>query len=157
VPERTRRARFRAWWRGTKPADVFGMLSVLIAVVALVEAGQVTRGQFSLERQTEELSAPVLAPGSPPTERGQRIVVSTEYGSKLDKRADRLLLQTQGRARLVIPAVNGGAGIALTVGLPVVVEDCATEPGLLPAGAVSLQGTYVIPSGGSDQLGFLSP
>ena len=46
-------------------ADLFGMVSVLIAVVALVEAGRATSGQFSLERQTEELSAPVLAPGSP--------------------------------------------------------------------------------------------
>jgi hypothetical protein len=57
--------------------------------------------------------------------------------------------------RMIIPLRNGGAGIALTLGRPVLVEDCDREPRYLPASAVGQLGTYFLPSGGSDQLGYL--
>jgi hypothetical protein len=52
---------------------------------------------------------------------------------------------------------NGGSGIALTVGLPLVVEDCEREPQALPSSTVGLLGTYALPSGSSDQLAFFQP
>jgi hypothetical protein len=39
----------------------------------------------------------------------------------------------------------------------VVVDDCVHEPNALPPRTVGLLGTYVIPSGGSEQLGYLQP
>lgn len=57
--------------------------------------------------------------------------------------------------RLIVPLRNGGAGIALTMGRPVIVQSCEGEPDLLPDRAVGQLGTYFIPSGGSDQLGYV--
>jgi hypothetical protein len=55
---------------------------------------------------------------------------------------------------------NGGNGIALTIGVPVVVQTCDQEPTELAArGSQAIRGplgTYVLPSGSSDQLAFVS-
>lgn len=45
----------------------------------------------------------------------------------------------------------------MTVGLPLRVEDCTEEPQHLRPGAIGLLGTYVIPSGKSDQLAYVTP
>ena len=57
----------------------------------------------------------------------------------------------------MIPLRNGGAGIALTVGLPLLVEDCLKEPAALPEGVVGRLGTYTLPSGTADQLAYFQP
>lgn len=144
---------FRNWWKGTKPTDllsvIMSLLSVAIAFWALYKANQVSN-------QQEEAAAPVLAPGTSLAERGARLVVYTDY-AKVIKRADRLYLD-RGAGRVVIPIRNGGSGIALTIGRPVVVSDCAEEPNELPDSAVAPPlGAYVISSGDSDQLGFVQP
>jgi hypothetical protein len=68
-----------------------------------------------------------------------------------------MLLSRTPRGHVVIPMRNGGAGIALTVGLPVLVQDCEREPQALPSTTVGLLGTYALPSGGSDQLAYFQP
>jgi hypothetical protein len=152
-------ARFRLWWRGTKPTDAIGALfaagSAVIAIWALVQANETAERQSRLER---EQSAPVLAPETPPEVRGKRITVHTQY-RKIRKRADRVLVRRDpdGRGHVIIPMRNGGAGIALTVGLPVVVEDCLQQPDALPPSAAGLLGTYALPSGASDQLAYFQP
>jgi len=145
--------RFRDWWRGTKPTDVLSvvmaLLSVAIAFWALYKANQVSQ-------QQAEATAPVLAPGTPLKERGQEMTVWTDY-AKVPKRADRLFLDP-GAGRLIIPLSNGGSGIGMTIGRPVLVADCGREPSMLPPSAVAPPlGSYVLPSGASDQLGFLPP
>jgi hypothetical protein len=127
------------WWKErsseTKPTDVASvaltMGSIILAVVALTKANQAAP-------QQQEQAAPVLAPGTPLEERGEIEDVAVEY-AKVTKRLDRLFLDRSAtteeppRGRLVIPLRNGGAGIALTVGLPVVVADCAKQPALMPS------------------------
>jgi hypothetical protein len=153
--------------RRTRPTELlsvaFTLVSVAVAGLAFVEARQVSKSQQAFQqRAEEEQSAPILAPDTLPDKRGKRIHVFTAYAS-LWKRSDRLYVNSDadathpGRGRIVIPVRNGGAGIGLTVGLPVMVQDCDHEPRLLPAGAVGLLGTYVIPSGGTDQLSYLAP
>lgn len=144
---------FLDWRHGTKPTDllssVLSVVSVTIAFGAFYRANQVSEEQA-------EAAAPVLSPGTPLTERGQRMRVATEY-AVVTKRADRLFLDRRA-GRFVIPLRNGGSGIAMTVGLPVIVESCEQEPARLPASAVLPPlGTYMIPSGESDQLGYLQP
>lgn len=150
---------FSGWWKDTKPTDVVAALltlaSVAIAIYALHKANEVSS-------QQAEAAAPILAPGTPLAERGKNIRVATEY-AEVTKRADWLYLdrsptQTPTRGRFVIPLRNGGSGIGLTIGLPVLVADCAKEPALLPEAAIKPPlGTYSFPSGESDQLGYLQP
>ena len=159
--------RFRGWWTGTKPTDMvalaFTLVSVAFAGWALQKSNETAKAQEAARgdqadfqrRAEEEQSAPLLAPETPPRLRGRTIRVTTQYAT-LHKRADRLFLDRVG-PRLAIPVRNGGAGIALTVGLPILVEDCAREPRALPAPTVGLLGTYVIPTGESDQLAYLQP
>jgi hypothetical protein len=159
--------RFRAWWNGTKPTDVLGLVFTLASVAfagwALYKSNETAKAQRAASddqadfqrRAEEEQSAPLLAPETPPGVRGKKIRVTTQYAT-VHKRADRLFLDRKG-PRFVIPVRNGGAGIALTVGLPVLVEDCDQEPRTLPAPTVGLLGTYVIPTGESDQLAYLQP
>jgi len=154
--------RFGSWVRGTKPTDVLSvvmaLLSVVVAALALHKADQVAQ-------QQEEASAPVLAPGTPLSDRGKRVWVNTEY-AKVSKRLDRMFLDRSAPAlgangrmihvgRIVLPLRNGGVGVALTVGRPVLVQDCDRQPRYLPATAVGLLGTYLLPTNGSDQLGYL--
>ncbi len=129
------------------------MVSVVISGLALFQSNQTAERQASFE---QEQSAPVLAPGTEPGDRGRTITVNTEY-RKVRKRADRMLLSRGPRGHLVLPMRNGGAGIALTVGLPLLVEDCVTEPKVLPPSTVGLLGTYALPSGSSEQLGYFQP
>jgi hypothetical protein len=144
---------FRNWWKGTKPTDLLSvlmsLLSVAIAFWALYKANQVSS-------QHAEAAAPVMAPGTPFDERGERLVVYTDY-AKVIKRAGRLYLD-RSAGRVVMPLRNGGSGIALTMGRSVVVSDCAEEPNELPDSAVAPPlGAYVISSGDSDQLAFVQP
>ncbi len=151
--------KFKNWWKDTKPTDVLSvvmtLVSLTVATVALVRASE-----FS--GQQAEAAAPILAPGTPPAQRGKLIHVTTEYTEVL-KRADRLYLDrspktSKLRGRFVVPLRNGGLGIALTIGPPVLVANCEKEPALLPEAAIRAPlGTYVLPSGESDQLGFLQP
>jgi hypothetical protein len=120
----------------------------VIAVVAIVKADQAST-------TVENLAAPLLAPTTPLADRGQTITVSTQYAS-VRKRAD-FLYWDSITERFVVPVENGGGGIAMTVGVPVIVEDCAREPDLLPRSAVGLLGTYAVPSGTTDQLGCVHP
>jgi hypothetical protein len=156
--------RFLTWWRPTKPSDAFGLvftaLSVVISVLAFMKATQTAEDQQDTQHRQatfeREQSAPVLAPGTPLQQRGQTIKVFTDY-REVRKRADRLLLNRQ-LGHFVVPMRNGGAGIALTVGLPLLVQDCLLEPVVLPSEkTVGLLGTYLIPSGGSDQLAYFQP
>jgi hypothetical protein len=126
------------------------LASSAIAIVALVKANQVSN-------QQAEAAAPVLAAGTPLAQRGKEMSVFTTFGFA-KKRADRMWLDRSKKARLIIPLVNGGAGIALTIGEPVIVSNCAREPSILPPEKAIMPpvGTYVIPSGGADQLGFVS-
>lgn len=154
-------SRFRDWCVGTKPTDV---LSVLMALLSVAIAGIALHKADQVAAQQEEASAPVLAPDTPPGDRGKRRWVTTEF-ARVKKRLDRTYLdraaltQSHGKkfhvGRLVMPVTNGGAGIALTVGRPVLVQDCNTEPQHLPASTVGALGTYSVPSGGADQLGYL--
>jgi hypothetical protein len=129
-------------------AALAAVASAGIAIVALVEADHAST-------TAENLEAPLLAPTTPLGSRGKTITVATQYAS-VTKRAD-FLYWNSSTQRLVVPLENGGGGIAMTVGVPVIVEDCAKEPDLLPRAAVGLLGTYVIPSGGTDQLGYVHP
>lgn len=144
---------FLGWWHGTKPTDLLSsMLSVLSVTIAF---GAFFRAKEVSEEQAEA-AAPVLSPGTPLAERGERMRVATEY-AVVRKRADRLFLDRRA-GRFVIPLRNGGSGIAMTVGLPVIVESCEQEPAMLPSSAVLPPlGTYMVPSGESDQLGYLQP
>ena len=148
----------RTWWSGTKPTDalsvIISLISVGLAGWALRESQLTSDSQTEFQKRSEEQSAPVLAPGTPPQTRGKTIRVSTEYAT-VEKRADRFFLDRAER-RIVIPLRNGGAGIALTVGVPLLVDNCS-QPNVLPQRTVGLLGTYLISSGGSDQLGFLQP
>jgi hypothetical protein len=154
-PNRWRR--FRSWWRDTKPTDaigaVFGVVSVVIAALALWQSNQTANRQTDFE---QEQSAPVLAPGTPSEVRGKTITVDTEF-RRVTKRADRMLLRREPRGHLVVPMRNGGAGIALTVGLPLLVEDCVEQPQALPSTTVGLLGTYSVPSGSYEQLAYFQP
>lgn len=146
--------KFLDWLKQTKPTDlvsvVLTLASVALALAAFVRANEVSD-------QQAEAEAPILAPGTPPDERGKQITVPTEY-SEVSKRADRLYLDATNRPRFVIPLRNGGSGIALVVGQPVLVADCDGEPARVPDAAVAPPlGSYVIPSGESDQLAFLAP
>lgn len=155
-------SRLAGWCKGTKPTDLLSvlmaLLSVAVAALALHKADQVAE-------QQEEANAPVLAPGTPLGERGEHGWVTTEY-ARVRKRLDRMLVDRGATAReptgrlvrvgrMIIPLRNGGAGIALTLGHAVLVQDCDREPRYLPATAVGQLGTYFLPSGGSDQLGYL--
>lgn len=144
---------FLGWWAGTKPMDIItglvSLLSIGIALVAFVKADEASN-------QQAEAAAPVLAPGTPPSERGKHILVTTEY-AEVRKRADRLFLD-RSTGRLVIPIRNGGIGIAMAIGLPVIVADCREEPAILPDTTVLPPlGTYVVPSGNADQLAYIEP
>jgi hypothetical protein len=149
--------RFRAWLLDVKPTDVLGVLfaaaSVGLSIAAIVVSERTADKQSKFER---EQSAPVLAPETPPEIRGRPIPVTTQY-EKVRKRADRLLVRTSGRGHVIVPMRNGGSGIALTVGLPVLVQDCDREPAALPSSAVGLLGTYSLPSGAYDQLAYFQP
>lgn len=69
---------------------------------------------------------------------------------------------------MVVPIRNGGSGIALTIGDPVVVQTCDGEPRVLATDAENAAtpdtaravkgplGSYVLPSGESDQLAFVA-
>jgi hypothetical protein len=134
-------------------AVIFGALSLGFSGYALWLSNRTSEKQTTFE---QEQSAPVLAPGTPPELRGRIVTVNTDY-RKVLKRADRMLLRRAHRGHIVVPMRNGGSGIALTVGLPVVVEDCDREPKALPASTVGLLGTYALPSGSSDQLAYFQP
>lgn len=145
--------RFIGWWAGTRPTDIvaalISLLSIGIALVAFVKSDEASN-------QQAEAAAPILAPGTPPSERGKHIIVTTEY-AEVHKRADRLFLD-RSAGRLVVPIRNGGIGIAMTIGLPVVVADCREEPAMLLNTTVSPPlGTYVVPSGNADQLAYVEP
>jgi hypothetical protein len=129
-------------------AGLAAVASAAIAAIALVKADQATT-------TAENLTAPLLAPTTPLDERGRTITVATQFAS-VPKRADFLYWNSKTR-RFVVPVQNGGGGIAMTVGVPVIVEDCAKEPDLLPSAAVGPIGTYAIPSGGTDQLAYVHP
>jgi hypothetical protein len=129
-------------------AIILTAFSAYIAFHSLTEARSVSREQA-------ESSEPILVPGTPLSERGRTIGVATDFAF-VRKRADRLYLSRRS-GRLVIPLRNGGSGIALTIGLPVVVQTCSDEPRALSETAALGQtlGSYVIPSGESDQLGYV--
>ena len=93
-------------------------------------------------------------------DRGKTVRVATQYAF-VSKRADRLYLSRQ-TGRFVIPLQNGGSGIAVTVGFPIVVQSCDAEPRpLIEQTLVKMPtfqakiGGYVLPSGDSDQLGYV--
>lgn len=165
------RAGLKRWWterwRETKPTDIASVVLTLASVVLTL--GSVGLAWVALDKanqattQQREQEAPVLAPGTPLESPGKRMPVVVEYAT-VKKRADRLFLDRRVRrvgdrwfGRFVIPLRNGGAGIALTVGLPVLVADCEEEPAKLPDRTIGLLGTYLIPTGGADQLGYLQP
>ena len=129
-------------------AALAAIASAIIAVIAIDKADQAAT-------TAENLSAPLLAPTTPLDERGTMVTVTTQYAS-VRKRADFLYWNALTQ-RFVVPVENGGGGIAMTVGVPVIVEDCATEPSFLPGAAVGLVGTYALTSGGTDQLGYVHP
>jgi hypothetical protein len=129
-------------------AGMAAVASAVIAIIAIVKADEAST-------TTENLAAPLLAPTTPLDDRGKTITVATQYAS-VSKRAD-FLYWNSSTKRFVVPVQNGGGGIALTVGVPVIVEDCAEEPDLIPRAAVGLLGTYAIPSGAADQLGYVQP
>lgn len=129
-------------------SGVAAVASALIAAIALVKADQAST-------TAENLEAPLLAPAIPFDLRGKTITVATEYASVV-KRADFLYWNSTAQ-RFVVPVENGGGGIAMTVGVPVIVEDCSAEPTLLPRAALGLLGTYSLPSGATDQLGYVHP
>lgn len=148
--------------RASAVAAVVGVvatvISVAVAVTAYDKANHAARAQQrTTERQAafeQEQSAPVLAPSTPASERGRTITAVSDYRQTL-KRADWLIVGPDGH--LVIPTRNGGAGIALTVGLPLVVSDCEHEPYELGVRSVGRLGTYVVPSGGTDELAYFEP
>jgi hypothetical protein len=113
-------------------AGMAAVASAVIAIIAIVKADEAST-------TAENLAAPLLAPTTPLDDRGKRITVATQYAS-VSKRAD-FLYWNSSTKRFVVPVQNGGGGIALTVGVPVIVEDCAEEPNLLPRAAVGLLGT----------------
>lgn len=129
-------------------AGLATVASAVIAIVALVKADQASS-------TAQDLTAPLLAPTTPLDKRGMTITVTTQFASVL-KRADFLYWNSRTN-RFVVPVQNGGGGIAMTVGVPVIVEDCTKEPALLPASAIGLIGTYAVPSGETDQLGYVHP
>lgn len=171
-------------------AALFAAVSVLVAIAAYIEARKATSSQALFQaRQEVEQSAPILAPDTPPDQRGKTLTVVTTYAT-LKKRADFLFDSPRvvcgpersprrqrlshrkrstpngtslpvtcrsARWRIVVPVRNGGAGIALTVGLPLIVQDCNREPKYLPAGTVGTVGSYIVPPGSSDQLAYLAP
>jgi hypothetical protein len=150
----------RKWWHDrwqeTKPTD---LISIVVAVVSLAIALSAFKQANHVAEKQAEAAAPILAPGSALAQRGEPITVTTE-NAVVEKRADRLFLDTSRPtgARFVVPLRNGGSGIALTIGVPVLVADCTNEPPLLPRQAITPPlGTYVIPSGASDQLAYAQP
>ena len=155
------------WFRRVKLADLgalFGIVSVLVAIAAYVEARQATSSQSAFQaRQEVEQSAPILAPDTAPDERGRNMTVTTQSSNKpVSKRADWLYLNPLAvpnppRSRIVIPVRDGGAGTGMTVGLPLVVQDCTSEPKYLPPSAMGTVGSYTVPPGATDQLAYLSP
>ena len=130
-----------------------GALSVLIAGLALFQSCQTEDRQSTFE---QEQSAPVLAHGTPLEQRGRTARVSTEYRTVV-KRLDRMLLRRGRRGHVIIPVQNGGAGLALLVGMPLLVEDCENEPAKLPSRTVGRLGVYAVPSGGTEQLAYFQP
>jgi hypothetical protein len=136
---------------------VLSLGAVAVSIFALVQSNDTADKQATFE---QEQSAPVLAPEASPKDRGKTLTVHTAYRT-YDKRADRMLLtrrdKGETRGHLVIPVRNGGAGLALTVGVPLLVQDCVREPERLPTRTAGLLGTYVVPSGSSDQLGYFEP
>jgi hypothetical protein len=130
-------------------AVVLSTLSAYIAYRSLTDARTVAN-------QQAQASEPILVPSVPLAERGHSIRVATGYAS-VRKRADRLYL-SRSTGRFIVPLQNGGSGIALTIGLPVVVENCNREPCALSRTKQALGqtlGSYVLPSGDSDQLGYV--
>jgi hypothetical protein len=123
----------------------------LIAILLTAFSAYIAYHSFaearSVAREQAESSEPILVPGMPFDERGKTIGVTTEYAF-VRKRADRLYLSRQA-GRFIIPLRNGGSGIALTIGLPVVVQTCSDEPGVLSRTAALGQtlGSYVLPAG----------
>jgi hypothetical protein len=85
--------------------------------------------------------------------------VFTEHRSVV-KRLDRMLLRTVdpgGLGHVIVPVTNGGEGLALLVGFPLLVEDCEGQPAALPTNTVGRLGVYSVPSGASEQLGYFQP
>ena len=150
TPGRPGRARM-AWMRGTKPTDLLLVLTAAVSIVVSVIALQ-RSDQVAALQQAE--SSPVLAPGTDLADRGRVMTIATET-TTVRKRADWLFIDRRA-GRLVIPLRNGGNGIAMIVGRPVLVENCTLEPQRLPLSTTGALGTYIIPSGGSDQLAWLA-
>jgi hypothetical protein len=73
--------------------------------------------------------------------RGKTITVATQYAGQQAGGLPVLALEHAAARRA---SRERGRGIAMIVGVPVIVEDCAKEPDLLPRAAVGLLGTYVI-------------
>jgi len=146
TPQRAR----MAWIRGTKPTDLLLVLTAAVSIVVSVTALQRSDQVASLQ---EAESSPVLAPGTALTERGKAVTVATNTAT-VRKRADWLFMDNRV-GRIVVPLRNGGNGIAMIVGRPVLVENCTVEPQHLPLSTTGSLGTYIIQSGDSDQLAWL--
>jgi hypothetical protein len=155
----------RTGWRGLlrSPAlpPITALLSVIVAGVSAYIAYSSSQDSASLARQQAEASAPLLTPGTPPNQRAPKHERVVTENAIVTKRLDRLYVDRAGPPpRLVVPIRNGGSGIGLTIGQPVVVETCDGEPAALAArGRETIRGPlgdYVLPSGSSDQLAFVS-
>lgn len=145
------RKRIRVTWiRGAKPTDLLLVLTAAVSIVVSVVALQ--RSDQVAARQEAEAS-PVLAPGTLLADRGRVMTIATETAT-VRKRADWLFIDNHV-GRIVVPLRNGGNGIAMIIGRPVLVENCATEPQHLPLATTGALGTYILQSGDSDQLAWL--
>ena len=131
-----KRRGFRGWWAGTKPTDLLSVIVALISV-GLAGSGWALYRTNQVSQQQAEASAPVLAAGTLLKERGQKMTVVTDFATTV-KRADRMFLDRQA-GRLIIPLLNGGSGIAMTIGLPLLVADCSREPSMLRSPAVGFR------------------
>lgn len=154
----------RGGWRWLKleplkPSDLINIVAAAIAVTAVYLTVQSANDDIKQEIRQENEAAPVLIASATPGAGDQPIVVHPTYGTAITKPADQLYVEPFGEsgARIVMPIRNVGAGVASIYGRPMILTSCAHAKVVAAVHVPGLQGTYVLESGETDQLGFLEP
>ena len=142
-----------------KPSDLINIGAAAIAVIAVYLTVQSAKDDIKQEIRQENEAAPVLIASAAPDAGGQPIVVYPTYGPAITKPADQLYVEPLrgSGARIVMPIRNVGLGVASVYGRPMILTSCAPRSVAAAVHIPVLQGTYVLESGETDQLGFLQP